>query len=80
MSGLESGSLLSKLSLPIYLFCLASQFLLSFWIIPEKLFGTYAKNKQKEVTKNHLIKFGLVDTLDQLEIDWDEGKVNQKEV
>lgn len=72
---LPVGSLLTKLSLPIYIFCLVIQFVLSFWFIPEVLFGTYARRKQKETTNRYLNKFGLTGHLELYEIDWANGKI-----
>ena len=72
---LPVGSLLAKMSMPIYLIGLVTQFVLSFWFIPDVLFGSYAQRKQKETTKRYLNKFGLADQLELYEIDWVYGKV-----
>lgn len=76
LPSLAVGSLLSKLTQPVYWFLVLIQFVLSFWFIPDILFGRYAQKKQKEITEHHLRKFNLtISHLEKYDIDWAKGVV-----
>ncbi len=76
LPSLEVGSLLGKLTQPIYWFFVLIQFVLSFWFIPDILFGRYAQRRQKEITENYLGKFNLtLSHLEKYDIDWNKGVV-----
>lgn len=67
LPSLTVGSWLNRLSLPTYWLLVIMQFVLSFWFIPDVVFGRYAKSKERQVAEGYLRKFNL--TNDHLERD-----------